>query len=103
MTIAAVAGGESTGAAGEGEIRHRRWGERRQYRRKIAGITVGGEHRYYWRGRQLAGPGRVSGGVTGGESAAVTGEARGGGFGGTGGGVAGGVERRNYRRGRLQA
>ena len=92
MKIAAVAGGESTGATGEGESRHRRRGERRQYRRKIARITVGGEHRYYLRGRQLAGPRRVSAGVTGGESAAVTGEVRGGGIGGTGGGVAGGVE-----------
>ena len=70
MTIAAVAGGESKGATEEGESRHRRRGERRQYRRKIAGITVGGEHWYYRRGRQLAGPGRVSAGVTGGESAA---------------------------------
>ena len=103
MTIGAVAGGESTGATGEGESRHRQRGECRQYPRKIAGITVGGEHWYYWRGRQLAGPGRVSAGVTGRKSAAVTGEARGGGIGGTGEGVAGGVERRNYRRGRLQA
>ena len=46
MTIAAVAGGESAGATGEGESRHRRWGERRQYRGKIAEITGGGEHRY---------------------------------------------------------
>ena len=50
VTIAAVAGGESTGDTGEGEIRHRRRGECRQYRRKIARITVGGEHRYYLRG-----------------------------------------------------
>ena len=92
MTIAAVAGGESTGATGEGESRYHRRGERRQYQRKIAMITVGGQHRYYLRGQQLARPGRVSAGVTGGESAAVTGEARGGGIGGTGGGVAGGVE-----------
>ena len=61
------------------------------------------DRRDYCRGRQLAGPGRVSAGVTGGESAAVMGEARGGGIGGRGGGVAGGVEGRNYRRGRLQA
>ena len=41
VTIAAVAGGESAGAKGEGESRHRRMGERRQYRRKIVGITGG--------------------------------------------------------------
>ena len=41
MTIAAVARGESEGATGEGESRHRRRGERRHYQRKIAGITGG--------------------------------------------------------------
>ena len=102
VTIAVVAGGESTGATGEGESWHRRRGERRHYWRKIAWITLRGDHRYYRRGRQLAGPLRVGAGVTGGESAAVTGEARGG-IGGTGGGVPGGVERRNYQRGRLHA
>ena len=102
MTVAAVAGGESAGAMGEGESWHCRRGQRWHYRRKIAGITGGSEHRYYRRGRRLAGPERVSAGVTGGESASVTGEARGGVIRETGG-VAGGVERRNYRRGRLQA
>ena len=66
-------------------------------------ITGGGEHRYYRRGRRLAGPERVSAGVTGGESAAVTGDATGGVISGTGGGVAGGVKRRHYRTRRLQA
>ena len=45
MAIAAVAGGESAGATGEGESRHRRRGERRHYRRKIAGITGGASTR----------------------------------------------------------
>ena len=44
MTIAAVARGKSAGATGEGESRHRRRGERRHYRTKIAGVTVWGEH-----------------------------------------------------------
>ena len=102
MTIAAVARGESAGTTGEVESWHRRRGERRHYRRKIARITSGGEDQYYRRGRRLAGPERVSAGVSGGESAAVTGEARGGVIREAGGGVAGGVERRHYRRGRLQ-
>ena len=102
MTIAVAAGGESAGATGEGESRHCRRGERRHYWRKIAWITRGSEHRYYRRGRRVAGPERVSAGVSGGESTAVTREARGGVISGTGGGVAG-VERRHYRRGRLQA
>ena len=84
VTIAAAAGGESAGATGEGESRNCQWGELRHYRRKIAGITGGGEHRYYRGRRRLAGPERVSAGVTGGESVAVTGEARGGVIGGTG-------------------
>ena len=50
LTIAAVAGGESAGATGESESRHRRRGERQHYRRKIAGITRGGEHRDCRRG-----------------------------------------------------
>ena len=102
MTIAVIAGGESTGATGEGESRHRRTGEHRHYRRKITGITLRGDHWYYRRGLQLAEPWRVGAGVTGGECAAVTEEARGG-MEGTGGGVARGFERRNYRRGRLHA
>ena len=61
-----------------------------------------GEHRHYQRGRRLAGPQRVRAGLAGGESAAVRGDARGGVIRGKGG-VAGGVERRQYRRGRLQA
>ena len=102
MTIAAVAGGESAGATGEGERRHCRRGEREQYRRRMARITGGDEHRYYQRGPQLAVTQRVSASVTRGESPAVTGEARGGVIGGTGGDIAGGVKRRHYRRGPLQ-
>ena len=103
MTIAAAAGGKIAGATGEGESRHRRRGERRHYRRKIAEITGGGQDRYYCRGRRLAGPEWVSAGVTGGEISVVTGKARGGVIGGTAGGIARGVERRHYRRGRLPA
>ena len=57
MTTAAVARGESAGATGEGESRHRRRGERRQYRRMIAGITGGAGNGITgggdsWRGRR---------------------------------------------------
>ena len=57
-----------------------------------------GGHWYYRRGRQLAGPERVSTVLTGGESAAVTGEGRGGVIGGTGEGIAGGGDCRQDRR-----
>ena len=67
-----------------------------------------GGHRYYRRGRQLAGPERASAGVTGGETAAVTGEARGAVIGRTGGvaegvdaGITGGGDCRGDRRRRL--
>ena len=50
VTIAAMAGGERARAMGQGRSKHRRRGERRHYRRKIAGINGKGEHQCYLRG-----------------------------------------------------